>query len=427
MKKEVNQLKDMQGDPLLIGKKSSPQPFKSFAFPVFRLFFSSVLSHNMAMNMQLITRSLLTYRLTGSYTILAAMSFAHAIPMLALSLFGGVIADRLPKRKVIIIAELISAAGALGVGLALSMGYLSAERAGSWWILIIASVLHGSVQALMMPSRQAIIPEIVGEEHLMNAVSLNVMGMNALRLFAPAAAGFLIDAVDFEAVFFTMTGLYCLAAFLVKLMPPGNAIASRGRGTFVDIKEGFGYMRKHSFLMFILVFVLFVVILSMPYTILLPIFADDILEVGATGMGLLMSASGIGAVTGSLVLASLPNKKRGLLLLLCSLFMGLVLSGFAFSTSWYLSLGLIVFLGLAQTGMLTLGTTIIQYYVEDEYRGRVMSIFMMEFGLVSFGAFVIGLMAESMGVQWALGSFAMVLALLSLLAISFLPDIRKLD
>ena len=129
----------------------------------------------------------------------------------------------------------------------------------------------------------------------------------------------------------------------------------------------------------------------------------------------------------SITLASLPNKKRGLMLLASCVLLGLALAGFAFSGHWYLSLGLMVFVGLGQTGRMTLSNTLVQYYVEDEYRGRVMSIYMMEFGLTSFGTFAAGAMAESIGPQWAIGGFAMALVVFSLLAITFLPSIRRLD
>ncbi len=140
-----------------------------------------------------------------------------------------------------------------------------------------------------------------------------------------------------------------------------------------------------------------------------------------------MSVSGIGAITGSITLASMTNKKRGFMLLASSLILGLALIGFSFSSSWYLSLALIIFVGLGQTGRMALSNTLLQYYVEDEYRGRVMSILMMEFGLTSLGTFGAAILAEAIGVQWAVGGFAMVLVFLSILALAFVPRIRRLD
>ncbi len=403
------------------------QTFSSFKNRVYRLYYGALLGQMAAMHMQMIARSLLIYRLTGSPAILGAMSLAHAVPTLCLSLFGGVIADRVQKKSVMLWGQVGSVIVTLGVAIALHLGYLSTEISGSWWILVVASVFQGTIMALMMPSRQAILPEIVGDEQLMNAVSLNILGMNSMRLFAPALTGLLIDAYDFKAVYYVMSGMYIIAVAFVAFLPRTSTIAIRGQGALADIKEGLKYIRHQPTIILILAFTLIVVVLSMPYFIMMPIFTDDILKVGATGMGVLMSVSGIGAIVGSITLASLPNKKRGLILLVSSLITGLALVGFSFSTSWPLSLGMIIFVGLGSTGRMTLSNTLLQYYVEDAYRGRVMSIYMMEFGLTSFGAFVAGVMAESWGVQSVVGGFAILLVFLCILAVAFLPRIRKLD
>lgn len=379
------------------------------------------------MHMQMVARSLLIYRLTGSAAILGAVSLATALPMLCLSLFGGVIADRVHKKYVLLIGQASSAVVALGIALSLTLGYLSPERAGSWWILIFASLLQGAIMGLMIPSRQAIIPEIVGEEQLMNAVALNTLGMNLLRLMAPAAAGFLIDAFDFKAVYYTMTCMYLVAVIFVSFMPLTGTMSIHGGGAWPNIKEGFKYIFHETTILLILVLVLFIALLSRPYVMMMPIFADDILKVGASGMGVLLSISGIGAMIGSLTLATLLNRKRGLMLLGSSLILGLALAGFSFSSSWYLSLALITLVGVGQAARMTLGNTLLMYYTGDEYRGRVMSFYEMDHGLISLGTFGAGLLAEAISVQWALGGFAMTLVFMSILTLAFVPRVRRLD
>ncbi len=414
---------DIEAGKISFGK----QTFRSFKNPVYRLYFGGMVGMMAAMNMQQITGSLLIYRLTGSAAILGVMALASALPMLLLSLFGGIIADRVQKKYVMLVGAASSALVALGVALALTLGYLGSEHTGSWWILFVAGLFNGAIFGLMLPSRQAIIREIVGEEQLLNAISLSMLEMSALRLLAPALAGFLIDAFNFAAVYYVMTGLYLMAIVFIAFMPLTGTMTIGGRGALADIKEGLNYIRHETTILLILVFTVFSVVLSMPYMMLLPIFTDDILKVGATGMGVLMSVSGIGAIVGSLVLASLPNKKRGFMLLVSSVILGVALVGFSFSSSWYLSLGLIIFVGLGQTGRMALSNTLLQYYTKEEYLGRVMSIYMMEFGLSSLGTFAAGLLAEGIGVQWAVGGFAMVLVLVSILALVFLPRLRKLD
>jgi MFS family permease len=195
------------------------QTFRSFKNPIYRFYYGGMMGQMASMNMQMLARSLLIYRLTNSAAILGAMSFANAIPMLLLSLFGGVIADRVQKKYVLLIGQAGSAVLSLGVALALTVGYLSAERAGSWWVLIATSMLQGAIMGLMQPSRQAIISEIVSEEELMNAISLNTMGVNSLQIFAPAITGFLIDAIGFAAVYYAMTGMYLLAVVFFFFIP----------------------------------------------------------------------------------------------------------------------------------------------------------------------------------------------------------------
>ena len=138
----------------------SRRTFSSLKNPAFRLYYGAMLGQRASMNMQLVARSLLIYRLTGSAAILGAVFMANALPLLSLSLFGGVIADRVHKKYVLLIGQASSAAVALGIALSLSLGYLSHENPGSWWILIFASLLQGTIMGLMIPSRQAIIPEL---------------------------------------------------------------------------------------------------------------------------------------------------------------------------------------------------------------------------------------------------------------------------
>ena len=413
------------------GKLSLPslRTFESFKNPVFRLYYGALLGQRAAANMQMMARSLLVYHLTGSATILGLMSLANALPMLFLALFGGVIADRVQKKYVLLIGQSCSAAISLGIALSLTAGYLSAERAGSWWILIVASVLQGTVMGLMVPSRQAIVPEIVGEEQLMNAIALNNMAMNTLRLIAPAIAGFLIsEDYNFQTVYFAMTGMYVIAVIFMIFMPHTGKITAIRRSVFADILEGLQYVKNRTTILLLLVFILLVILLSRPYMVLMPMFTEGILDVGPSGMGILMSISGAGAIAGALILASLPNRRRGMMLLCGCLILGLALIAFSFSKSWPLSIALIVLVGLGQTARMTLGNTLVQYYVDDEYRGRVMSIYTMDFAFTSLGTFIAGLMADTaIGVEWTVGGFAMVLVVLTAVVAVFFPRIRRLQ
>ncbi len=401
--------------------------FRSLKNPVYRLYFTGIMGQRASMNMQMIARSYLIYEITGSAAILGVLSICNALPILFFSVFGGVIADRIHKKYVLIIGLAGSALISLAVALLLSTGYISSDNEGSWWVLALSAVLQGCIMGLMIPSRQAIIPEIVDEDEIMNAVSLDSTGMNILRLVSPALAGFLVDLFGYGSVYYVMTGMYIFGTICIMFMPLTGKLVSSASNVLHDIKEGFLYIRRESTILLLLIFTLFVVVLSMPYMTLLPVFAEDVLNVGASGMGILVSISGVGAMITSLILASLPNKKRGIMLLISGLLLGLALTVFSFSKSWALSLVIIVFVGMGQAGRMALGNTLVQYYVDPNFRGRVMSIYVMEFGLTSFGGAGAGLLTDALGPEIGLGAFSIVLVVVSILAFIFLRRIRQLD
>ena len=401
--------------------------FRSLKNPVYRLYFTGIMGQRAAMNMQMIARSYLIYEITGSAAILGVLSICNALPILLFSVFGGVIADRIHKKYVLAIGLAGSAVISLAVALLLTAGYISIDNEGSWWILAVSAVLQGCIMGLMIPSRQAIIPEIVDEEEIMNAVSLDSTGMNILRLASPALAGFLVDLFGYGSVYFVMTGMYIFGTVCIILLPLTGKLSGNATKVLQDIKEGFSYIRRESTIMLLLIFTLFIVVLSMPYMTLLPVFAEDVLHVGASGMGILVSVSGLGAMISSLTLASLPNKKRGIMLLISGLVLGLALTAFSFSKAWILSLIIIVFVGIGQAGRMALGNTLIQYYVDPNYRGRVMSIYVMNFGLTSFGGASAGLLTDALGPEIGLGAFSIALVVVSIVALIFLRRIRQLD
>ena len=401
--------------------------FRSLKNPVYRLYFTGIMGQRASMNMQMIARSYLIYEITGSAAILGVLSICNALPILFFSVFGGVIADRIHKKYVLIIGLAGSAVISLAVALLLTTGYISSEREGSWWVLALSAVLQGCIMGLMIPSRQAIIPEIVNEEEIMNAVSLDSTGMNVLRLVSPALAGFLVDLFGYDSVYYVMTGMYVFGTVCIMFMPLTGKLVHSASNVLQDIKEGFLYIRRESTILLLLIFTLFVVVLSMPYMTLLPVFAEDVLDVGASGMGILVSVSGVGAMITSLILASLPNRKRGVMLLTSGLLLGLALTVFSFSKNWSLSLIIIVFVGMGQAGRMALGNTLVQYYVDPNFRGRVMSIYVMEFGLTSFGGAGAGLLTDALGPEIGLGAFSIALVVVSVFAFIFLRRIRQLD
>lgn len=377
--------------------------------------------------MHMMVRTLLIYRLTRSPAILGIMALAHSLPMMCLSLFAGVYVDRYHKKHLILVCQTLFIILSLCIAMTISLGYLGPDYPRSWLILLVAAMLQGVIMSIMMPSRMAMIPEIVGKEAVMNAVALAAFGTNILRILSPALAGFLIDAIGFEAIYYTMACLYLAATFFMFLVPKTDQRSSMQKAVWADLKGGLRYVWQERNVLFILLFLLFVVILSAPFQSLLPIFTEDILNIKGTGLGMLMSISALGAVTASLILAPLHNRKRGAILTVSCLVMGIGLLGFSFSKSLILSFILVFIIGMGQAGRMTLGMTLTQYYADKEYHGRVMSLYNMEVGLKSFGTFFAGLMAERIGAPWSIGGLALALICLCVLVLAFVPRIRDLD
>jgi MFS family permease len=401
--------------------------FNSLKNPAFRLYYVGMIGQWSSMNMQMVARSLLIYRISGSGVVLGLAALANALPMIIGSLWGGALADRMQKKTILFYSMVGSMLLSLVVAYAISTGYLTEDVPHSWWILIATATVQGGVMGLMMPSRQAIIAEIVDEKQILNAVSLNTMGMNTFRILAPAATGFLIEATDFSIVYYISTGMYGMAALCMFLMPKTAQKFSEGESALADIVDGVRYIRSHRTMFLVLLATLSVMICGLPFMQLMPMITEDVLHVGEVGLGILFSVSGIGAIVGSLILASLPSKKRGTIMLISGIIMGLALVGFGFSTWWLVSVGLVIFVGLGQTGHRASGNSLAQNYTEPEYRGRVMSFMMMGIGFSSLGTFFAGVLAEALGVGWAIGGLAMILVLTSVALLMFTSRLRKLE
>jgi MFS family permease len=397
-----------------------------------------------AMNMQMVARSWFMYELTGSAVMLGVVGLGSALPMLTVSLLGGVLADRLRKKSILVAGQFASAVVAFGIAVSISVGAIA------WVHLFVAALFQGLVLALMMPARQALIYELVGANTLMNAIALNSAAMNFIRLTAPAFAGFFIAFWNIEGVYYIMTGLYVIG-FMFALRLPRTGTARRQKSTTTqELTEGLRYIRNNADVLAILVLTLLATILSMPYLFLLPIFTRDIFLVdvsifgqltswpligsfllalgeSSARQGLLISVSGLGALAGSLAVASMSNRKRGLIFLLSLLLTGVSLVAFSATGSYLLALIFFVVMGIGQAGRLALSNTLLLSNTDDIHQGRVMSVYMMNWGITMVGVFFVSILADRVGVQLAVGGSAGLLALIVLYYLFLTPRVRRLD
>jgi MFS family permease len=280
------------------------------------------------------------------------------------------------------------------------------------------------------------IPDIVGMDRMMNAVSLNMAGMNTMRLFAPAMGGFIIGLAGFGWAFAAMTGLYGLAILaLVRITwepatapgPIGESALEVAKSSVRDIGAGLRYIRFDRVMLALLSLSFLSAMFGMPYQFLLPGYVADIFGGGGPEVGVLMSISAIGALAGALVLASMPNRRRGQVLLAGSVVMGVGLVIFTRTDNYWLGAVFLMIVGLGSAFRQGLTQGLIHANVENVYRGRVMSVFMTQMSVMQLSTFVVGVAAEFVGIQTALAGLGVGLVLVVALYGVFVPSIRRLD
>ena len=405
--------------------------FAAFEIINYRWFFAALCGNFAAMNIQMFIRGWLVFEITGSYEKLGWMTAAGGLVGLVAAPLGGVVADRVKQKKTILqLAGIANALITLGIAALIFQGILVFEH------LLVSSILQGLVMNAMMPARQAFTKDVVGLDRLTNAIALSTSGMNTARLLLPGLAGGLVAALGggdgnidpAKWVYLTMAALYVWSASVITLIQvEDRAPDDEIQGSILsDLSSGFKYVLRTPIIAMLLGCNFLMVFFSLTYFMLLPGFAKDVLNAGPDDLGLLISLSGIGSLLGSLYVASFGNRKRARLLLIGGLLMGVSLLGFAWSTHFWLSIALLTVVGFGQASRMSLSNVLIQSYVDDDFRGRVMSIYMLEMAFLSIAIYPISLFADYFGPQWAVGLSAMGLVLLILILFQ-IPQYRDLD
>ncbi len=388
----------------------------------YRLFFGGQLISLIGTWMQNVAQSWLVYRLTGSEALLGLVGFAGLIPIFLLAPFGGAIADRADRRRVLIATQTASLLAALVLALLTLLGAVAV------WHVVCTAVALGIVNAVDIPTRQAFVPSLVGEEDLVNAIALNSTMFNGARIVGPAVAGVVLAAVG-EGWCFAANAASFLAVIvgLVLISVPAHAPERRTLSTMAHIAEGFRYAWSNVPIRVLLLLLGVVSLTGMPYTILMPVFADRILHGGARSLGVLMAASGCGALGGALLLASRREiRGLGLWIALAAAGFGASLVLFSLSRTLWLSVGLLVPAGFAMIVQMASSNTLVQSMVPDKLRGRVMSVYSMMFlGMAPFGSLLAGVLAERVGAPTTVAAGGAVCMAAAALFGRRLPTIRE--
>ncbi len=382
------------------------------------------------MNMQIIARGWLVYALTSSALDLAWVTLSFMLPSVLFSLYGGVLADRLPKRRVIAWAQALNCAATLVMALIIFSGSVT------FWDFIWFGFFNGTVLALSMPARQAFVPEIIPERLIFTAMALNTTGWNLSRIIGPAIAGLLIawlaggdktSAYGVGIVYLVIASLYLFSALTVlKVDRPGKAVRNRDGGSLSDMQEGLRYVLAHPQVFALIVLSILPFLFGMPLNTLLPAFNQDVLHGHADDLGYLISAMGGGAIIGSLLMAAMGDlRRKGFWLIVSCLSWGVVTAAFGAFDMQFVALALIALIGMLSSWNMSLNRGMLQMAVAGHMRGRIMSIDMMAHGLMPLGVFPISLVAEYHGVGAALVVSGFALMIITLLAIFFLPSVRR--
>lgn len=345
-----------------------------------------------------------------------------AIPMLVLAPVGGVISDRVDKRQLILGTQCLLVLTSSIVSVLILTGAIQ------FWHLLVITPVSGAAFSFNIPGRQALVAILVPRGRLMNAISLNTAAMNVSRIVAPPLAGLLIVPIGIGGAYVIATAFYASAALATVFLPPARPRRLREFTFLEDFADGFQYIRSSALLMGLLLFATIPMIFAMPYQTLLPVFANDVWNVGPAGFGVMQASAGVGGLIGAFFVANLDDYRgKGRLMAGGALAFGALLFLFALSPWFSLALALMAGIGFVSMTFMTVNNTAIQMVIPDEVRGRVMSVMMMTFGLMPLGAVPAGIAAESIGAPPVVAIAAVLFIISTLSIFAAVPSLRRLD
>ena len=389
----------------------------------YRLFFSGQGISLIGTWMQQIALGWLVYRLTDSAFLLGLVSFSSQIPTFILASIAGVFADRYNKHKIIIITQVLATLQAA------VLAFLTLTNLIQIWQILLLSLFSGIINAFDMPTRQTFVIDMIEDKKdLPNAIALNSSMFNSARLIGPTIAGIVISVLG-EGLCFLLNAVSYLAVItaLLKMNIESKPTHRRKEKVLEGLKEGIKYAYNFKPIRALLLLIGLVSLTGMPYTVLMPVFAKDILKGDAHTLGFLFGAVGTGALIGALYLASRKSVlglARWITIAVSVFASGLIL--FSFSRNLTLSLFLMLFTGFGMMTQMASSNTLLQTIVDDDKRGRVMSLYVMAFmGAAPFGSFIAGTLASTIGAPYTVLSGGIVCLLGAIIFAKKLPSLRK--
>jgi len=405
--------------------------FSSLTFRDFRLLWFSSIAATFAMQMQIVARGWLIYDMTASPMALTWVMLSFMLPSVVFSLAGGVIADRLRKRSIMIVS------GALNTIATAALAAIVYSGDVTFWHFIYFGVFNGTVLALSMPARASVTPEIVGRDQVVNAMALQSATFNLARIVGPTLAGVLIalfaggDTRSQEGVgivIFAVAGLYLLSVICIALIRYQGKPHHQGASPMADVVEGFRFMREERIVLGLLVMGFVPMTFGFSVTFLMPAFNADVILGGPDTLGLLMTAAGAGALGGSLLLARAGDiGRKGRVMFHAGFLWAIFVAAFALSGNLMAAMFFGAITGLFGAVMGSLNMSVIQIALPDHIRGRVMAIMMMAHGFMPLGIIPISAVAETWGIDLALLLAAGLLAGSLFLLRVWIPELARID
>jgi MFS family permease len=372
--------------------------------------------------MQTTAQGWLVLELTNNELLLGIVTAASTMPVFLFTLYAGVLADRHDKRRIVTIAQAVLMVSAF------AMAILTQTQRISIPILLVLVFISGTANAFEVPTRQSFFVELVGKEDLTNAIALNSSAFNASRVVGPAIAGTMMASLGVAACFYAngVSFLFVIAGLMAMRLPP-HVAREHDASALAHMREGLAFIRGNRVVRTIVWLIAAMSVFAFPYAMLLPVFARDVLHVGARGLGWLLSASGIGALAAGIFLAAAGNRvPRGRLLVFAATAFSVLLMAFALSKSFAVSLALLTALGFMMILNNATTNALLQSVVPDELRGRVMSVYVFMFlGMAPLGSLQAGALARWIGAPYALAAGAAAFLVLVIVVAIRIPELRR--
>lgn len=395
--------------------------FPAFSTRNYRLYFSGQLISLIGTWLQIVALGWLVLKMTNSAFLIGLITALGSLPSLLFTLFGGVLVDRFPKKKILFITQ------GFAMILALTLGMLTVFNSINIWVIAVIAFLMGTVAAIDIPARQAFVAELVNKDQIPSAIALNSATFNAARVIGPGIAGLLIAWIGTGGAFLINGISYISVIMALRLIKIENKITEKKSGTLTAIKEGLVYSFSHPVIRMLIIFTAVSSVFGWSYSTVMPMIAANEFHLEAEGLGYMYAAGGLGALAATLLIGIFSKKVSSVFFILGgNTLFSLSIILFSYTSNLTLALVLLFFAGFGLLSQFAMMNTTIQRLVKSEFRGRVLSIYIFMFmGLTPFGNFEVGLLSEKMGTGFAIRAGAFIVFLFGALVYFYRGRMRK--